>query len=436
MQVQVEKTSVLERRLTIGLPAEQVESEIDQRLRKTAPQVNMKGFRPGKVPMRVVRQRYGQGIRQEVLADLVQKSFQDAVTQENLRPTGMPAVEQVDTEGDQVEFVCTFEVYPDVELPDFSAMQIEKPECEISDADIDEMIQKLRERRPEWTPVERAAQAGDQVRVDFEGTIDGEPFQGNKGENIDFEIGSGYMLPEFESGVEGASAGEAREIEVNFPEDYPSEEVKGRTAKFTVKVTQVSEKKLPELDENFFKAWGIEGNDLEAFRAEVKSTMADEVERAVKAKVKEQVIQGLLDATEMDLPASLVDAEVHRLQHANQKQGHDHGHDHHDHGEATPEMREQAERRVRTGLLMMEIVRSQELKADAGRVRAMVEKLARPYGDPEQVINYYYGDENRLAEIESAVLEEQVVEWVTGQASVTAKPASYKEFTEAAGGAS
>lgn len=430
MQVQVEKTTGLERRLTIGLPSEQVESEIDQRLRKTAPQVNMKGFRPGKVPMRVVRQRYGKGIRQEVLADLVQKSFQDAVTQENLRPTGMPAVEQVDKEGENVEFVCTFEVYPEVELPDFAALQIEKPECEISDADIDEMIQKLRERRPEWTAVERAAAKGDQARVDFEGTIDGEAFQGNQGKDIDFEIGSGYMLPEFESGVEGAAAGEEREIEVNFPEDYPSEEVKGKTAKFTVKVTQVSEKTLPELDENFFKAWGIEGNDLEAFRAEVKSTMEDEVERAVKSKVKEQVIDGLLESTSLELPASLVDSEVHRMQHANQKHGHDH--DHHDHGEATPEMREQAERRVRTGLLMMEIVRGQELKADGDRVRAMVEKLAKPYGDPEQVINYYYGDENRLAEIESAVLEEQVVEWITGQATVTAKPVSYKAFTEAA----
>ncbi len=441
MQVELETLEGLERKLTIGLPAAQIQGEVDQRLQRAAANVRMDGFRPGKVPMRVVRQRYGDGIRQEVLADLVQKSFQEVIEEKKIRPAGAPSVLRDDEEGSDVaRFVCTFEIMPQVELPDFSKLKLEKPVCPITDADLEVMIGQLRERRPDWSPVDREAADGDQVKADFEGRIDGEAFPGGTGEGIEFVIGAGTMLPDFEAGAKGAKAGEEKVIPVSFPEDYQAKELAGKTAEFTIKIVEVAEKALPEVNADFFKAWGVDTDDLETFHAEVRDTMQQEVARVAGDKLKVQVLDRLLEHTEVPVPESLLTAEIKRQTQQAHQHDHDHDHEHcddptHNHGaeEAVdPEVRAAAEKRVRTGLILMELVQSRGLKADPARVRARIEQMARSYGQPEQIVNWYYSDEKRLAEVESAVLEEQVVELVVEGASVTEQTISYEELVGAA----
>ncbi len=436
MQVEIEALDGLERKLTIGVPATKIQSEVDQRLQQAATQVRMNGFRPGKVPMRVVRERFGAGIRQEVLADLVQKSFQEVIEEKNLRPAGAPAVKREDEDGSpDARFVCTFEVMPDIELPAFSELALEKPVCPVADADIDKMVEQLRERRPEWEEVDRAAGDGDQVKVDFEGSIDGEPFAGGKGEGIEFVIGAGMMLPDFEAGANGASAGDEKTIQVSFPADYQAQELAGKTADFALKVVSVAQKKLPEVGADFFKAWGVDTDDPETFRQEVAETMQLEIDRVVNDRLKTQVVDALLEKVTVPLPAALVDAEIKRQQPHNHGHDHDHDHEHcddpsHDHSkpEVTEEQRESAEKRVKTGLILMELVQSEGLKADPNRVRAKIEQLAKPYREPEQIMNWYYSDQKRLQEVESAVLEEQVVELVAAGAQITETETTYEEL--------
>ncbi|MEC8878963.1 MAG: trigger factor [Pseudomonadota bacterium] len=427
MQVSVETTSGLERRLTVGVPAEKVDSAVDTKLREAQKSVRLNGFRPGKVPMREVKRRFGDAVRNEVLADVMRESFIEAVEQESLQPAGMPGFEATKNEaGQDLEFVATFEVYPDVELAPLDSVEVEKPVAEISDADVEQMIETLREQRSEYEAVERAAQTGDRVNIDFKGLKDGEAFEGGSAEGQNLELGSGQMIPGFEDGIVGMKPGEEKDIDVTFPEDYQSEELKGQAVVFQIKVNSVEAKQLPEVDAEFMKAFGVEDGDLEQFKAEVRKNMERELKNAVSGKVKEQVMDGLAQAHDFDLPEALVKQEIDRMrQQMMQQFGGGQQFD----ASMLPEelFREQAQRSARLGLVVRAILEKHEIKPDADRVKARVEEIASQYEQPEELVNWVYSNPQQLQQIEGAVLEDQVVDFVLESAKVEEKSMSYQD---------
>ncbi len=434
MQVSIETTSGLERRMTVGIPAEQVESEVTKRLQQAAKTVRLNGFRKGKVPLKVVKQRFGAGVRQEVLGEFMSRSFYEAVQQEDVKPAGQPAIEPKEMEeGKDVEFIATFEVYPEVALGDTSGFEIEKLVAEVQDADVDNMIDVLRKQQATWKEVERAAATDDQVNIDFTGTKDGEEFEGGKAEGQNLVLGSGSMIPGFEDGIVGMKAGEEKVLSLSFPEDYHAEELKGAAVEFAVKVNAVSEQELPELNGEFFAKYGVESDDVEQFRADVRKNMERELKNAAKSKLKNQVMDKLVEAHEVELPKALVEGEIEALRNQMMQQF----------GGAQPNLdlksllpnemfKEQAERRVSLGLIVGELVKAAEIKVDADRVREMVEEMASTYQDPEEVVNYYYSNRELLASVESVVLEDQVVDHILGGAKVTETASSYEDVIKPA----
>lgn len=431
MQVSVETTSGLERRMTVGIPAERIENEVNKRLQQTASRARVDGFRPGKVPMSVIRKRFGGSARQEVIGEVIQSSFYEAVMQEKLNPAGAPSVEPKQLEeGKDFEYVATFEVYPEVKLADFSAISVERVESDVTDADVEKMLDILRKQNTSFENVDRAAQDGDQLTVDFTGRIDGEAFQGGTASNTQIVLGSGRMIPGFEDGLVGAKAGESRTLSVTFPEDYQNLELAGKAAEFEVMVHAVAEPALPELNDEFFARFGVEEGGLEGFRAEVRKNMERELRQAIKSKTKTQVMDGLLATNNVDVPKSLISSEIDRLrQQAVQQFGG---------ANIKPEQlpaelfEEQAKRRVSLGLIVAEVVKQNDIKPDNDRVRSMVEDLASAYQEPQQVINWYYQNEQQLAEIQSVVLEEQVVDTVLQKAKVTDKQVAYEDAVKPA----
>lgn len=427
MQVSVETTSALERQMTITVPAARIEQDVEKRVQQTARSVRLDGFRPGKVPMKVVKQRYGAGIRQDVLGDVVQQSFIQAVQQEKITPAGGPKIEfKTDKEGEDFQFVATFEVYPEVKLADFSAVEIEKQTSEVADADLDQMIETLRKQQASWTAVERAAEDGDQLKIDFEGFVDGEAFEGGKAEGMDLILGSNSMIPGFEDGLKGAKAGDDVELNVTFPEEYHAENLKGKAAVFKTKVQSVSAPELPELNEAFFSKFGLEATDLDSFRAEVRTNMERELKNALKMKLKDQVFSKLVEVNGIEVPAALVSSEIDNLRkQAVQQFG---GGANIDFNMLPKEMFEdQAKRRVTVGLLVQEVIKANEIKADDERVRATVEELAQTYQEPQQVIDWYYSNDDMLNQVKSLVLEDQVVDQLLSSAKVTEKAVAYED---------
>ncbi|WP_374288314.1 trigger factor [Pseudomonas fluvialis] len=430
MQVSVESTSALERRLTIGVPAERIESEVTKRLQQTARRAKVPGFRPGKVPMSVIRQRYEDSARQEALGDLIQSSFYEAIVVEKLNPAGAPSVEpKVFEKGKDLEYVATFEIYPEIQVAGFEGITVERPQAEVSEADVDNMLDILRKQNTRFEAVERAAENGDQLNIDFVGKIEGEAFAGGSAKGTALVLGSGRMIPGFEDALVGAKAGEERVITPTFPEDYQNLELAGKTAEFTVTVNAVAAPVLPELNEQFFALFGASEGGLEGFRAEVRKNMERELRQAIKSKVKNQVMEGLLAANPVELPKALVANEVQRLRvQAVQQFG----------GNIKPEQlpaelfEEQAKRRVSLGLIIAEVVKQAELKPDDARVRELIEEMASAYQEPEQVVAWYYKNEQQLGEVRSVVLEEQVVDTVLQKAKVTDKPVSYEEAVKPA----
>ena len=430
MQVSVESTSALERRLTIGVPAERIESEVTKRLQQTARRAKVPGFRPGKVPMSVIRQRYEDSARQEALGDLIQSSFYEAIVAEKLNPAGAPSVEpKVFEKGKDLEYVATFEIYPEIQVAGFEGITVERPQAEVSEADVDNMLDILRKQNTRFEAVERAAENGDQLNIDFVGKIEGEAFAGGSAKGTALVLGSGRMIPGFEDALVGAKAGEERVITPTFPEDYQNLELAGKTAEFTVMVNAVAAPVLPELNEQFFALFGASEGGLEGFRAEVRKNMERELRQAIKSKVKNQVMEGLLAANPVELPRALVANEVQRLRvQAVQQFG----------GNIKPEQlpaelfEEQAKRRVSLGLIIAEVVKQAELKPDDARVRELIEEMASAYQEPEQVVAWYYKNEQQLGEVRSVVLEEQVVDTVLQKAKVTDKPVSYEEAVKPA----
>ncbi|WP_435608045.1 trigger factor [Pseudomonas knackmussii] len=425
MQVSVESTSALERRMTVGVPAERIETEVNKRLQQTARRAKVPGFRPGKVPMSVIRQRYEAAARQEALGDLIQETFYEAVVEQKLNPAGAPSVEPKLFEKEKgLEYIATFEVFPEFQVAGFDGIEIERLQADVADADVDNMLEILRKQNTRFEAVERAAQNDDQVNIDFVGKIDGEAFAGGSAKGTLLVLGSGRMIPGFEEGLVGAKAGEERVLSLTFPENYQNLDLANKAAEFTVTVNSVSEPKLPELNEAFFALFGIKENTLEGFRTEVRKNMERELRQAIKSKVKNQVMEGLVASNPIEVPKALISNEVNRLRvQAVQQFG----------GNIKPEQlpaelfEEQAKRRVVLGLIVAELVKQHELKADEARVREMIEDMASAYQEPEQVVAWYYKNEQQLNEVRSVVLEEQVVDTVLQKAKVTDKQVSYED---------
>lgn len=428
MQVSIETTTGLERRLIIGVPAQRVDSEVEVRLQKAAGQVKINGFRPGKVPMNVVRQRYGLGVRQEVLGEVMSQTFYEAVQKEKLRPAGTPSIEpkRVDP-GHDIEFVATFEVYPEIDIAEFSAISVEQPSAEIAEADIDDMIETLRGQQAKYEDAAKAAETGDQVIIDFVGTRNGEVFEGGSAQASPLVLGSNRMIPGFEDGIIGMSAGDTKTLALTFPADYHNEELRGAAVEFSVTVKAVKAKQLPALDADFFRLFGVEDGDATAFRKEVSENMQRELKSALRNKVKEQVMEGLLAANAFDVPKSLIRQEIDALR-AQMLQQFGGAASQFDPSLLPDDMfRERAQRRVALGLLLAEVIKKSGIKSDANRVRTTVEELASTYQNPEQVVNWYYSNKQQLAGVESLVLEDMAVEKILESAKVAEKPSSYKD---------
>ncbi|MES2820322.1 MAG: trigger factor [Pseudomonadota bacterium] len=430
MQVSVESTSALERRMTIGVPAERIETEVNKRLQQTARRAKVPGFRPGKVPMSVIRQRYEDSARQEALGELIQATFYEAVVEHKLNPAGNPAVEpKVFEKGKDLEYIATFEVFPEFQVAAFDSIAIERMQAEVADADLDNMLEILRKQNTRFEAAERAAQADDQLNIDFVGKVGGEAFPGGSAKGTQLVLGSKRMIPGFEDGLVGAKAGEERVLSLTFPADYQNLELAGKDAEFSVTVNSISEPKLPELNDEFFALFGIKDGGLEGFRTEVRKNMERELRQAIKSKVKNQVMDGLLAANPIDVPKFLLGNEVNRLRvQAVQQFG----------GNIKPEQlpaelfEEQAKRRVVLGLIVAEVVKQFELKPDEARVREMIQEMASAYQEPEQVLSWYYKNDQQLNEVRSVVLEEQVVDTVLQKANVTDKQVSYEEAVKPA----
>jgi len=411
--------------MTIAVPAERVENEVNKRLQQTAKRAKVAGFRPGKVPMSVIRQRFEADARQEAFGDLVQASFYEAIVEQKLNPAGAPAVEPKSFEkGKDLEFVAIFEVFPEFAVSGLESINVERLSAEVADADLDNMLEVLRKQNVRFEAVERAAEKDDQVNIDFVGKIDGEAFAGGSAQGTQLVLGSGRMIPGFEDGLVGAKAGEERVVNVTFPEDYQNLDLAGKAAEFTITVNSVSAPVLPELNEEFFAQFGIKESTLEGFRTEVRKNMERELRQAIKTKVKNQVMDGLLAANPIEVPKALLENEVNRLRvQAVQQFG----------GNIKPEQlpaelfEEQAKRRVVLGLIVAEVVKQYDLKPDEGKVREMIEEMASAYQEPEQVISWYYKNDQQLNEVRSVVLEEQVVDTVLQKATVTDKSVSYEE---------
>ncbi len=430
MEVSVEVTEGLKRRMKVEVPAERVDGEILTRLKSMAKRVKIAGFRPGKAPMKIVQQQYGGKVRQEVVGELIQKSLFEALEQEEIRPVGTPTISSLDDEsGKALGFAADFEVYPEISLGSMDKVTIDKPVVDISDTELNEMIETLRKQKASWQVVERAAQDEDQMDIDFEGSIDGELFSGGTAKQVPFVLGAKAFIPGFEEQLAGTKAGDERTIDVTFPEDYQSKEVAGKAAKFEVKVNTVSEQVLPTVDDSFIKEFGVSSGDMEDFRTEVKSNMERELEQAVKSKIKKQVMNALLETNQIEVPSALVEQESSALVQQMQSYAAQAGQKMDDISEYVREStKPEAQRRVALGLIFAEIVKQQSLQAPPEAVRKAVDKIASTYDDPQEVVNYYYGDRNRLAEVESMVVEDQVVNWVMESAEVKEKATGFKEL--------
>jgi trigger factor len=432
MQVSVETTAGLERRLTIVVPSQQFEGQITSKLTEARGQIRIPGFRPGKVPLKEVRRRYGSAVRTEVAGEIMQSRFVEAVQQEELSPAGSPQLEVVKMDpGIDFEFTATFEVFPPIELANFDKIEVTRAQAEIGKDDLDDMVERLRTQRLEWHAVDRAVAEGDRVKVDFEGKIDGEAFAGGQGNDITFEVGAGQMIEDFDLAVRGLAAGEHKVFQAIFPEDYQAEELKGKTAEFDLTLTSVEASQLPEIDDAFLEAFGVEDGGLEAFHEEVTGNMQREMDAAITDQVKRQVMDQLGKLHDVQLPHALVHQEIHVLkdQMAQQMQSFGGGAQQ---GElpSLPDdlFRERAEQRVAVGLIVNEIIADRQLSVDAEKVKARIEKLAEPYAEPQQVVNWYYSNEEQLRQIEMAVLEDQVVDHVLEQASVDVLQSNYADI--------
>ncbi|HEY8069639.1 MAG TPA: trigger factor [Burkholderiales bacterium] len=430
MAVNVEQLGALERRVSMSVPVQDVDRQVDDRLKKLARDVKMPGFRPGKVPLKMVVQQYGPQVRNEVVGDAVQKAFIDVVKEANLKVAGQPRIEKKDGAADaaQFEFSATFEVYPEVKVGDVSGKSIDRPQVTVDDAAVERTLEILRKQRVTYAAAARAARDGDRITVDFEGKIGGEPFPGGKAAGYPFVLGEKRMLPEFESNAIGLKAGESRSFDIKFPEDYHGKDIAGKTATFEVSLKLVEEPKLPEVDGEFARQLGVADGDLAKMRAEVRANVERETKKRVEARLKAQALQLLLDAAPIELPKALVQMEtqhmveqaVAELQAKGMKL---------ERLPFDPQAFEAgAKRRVALGLIINELARSEKLQPKPAEVRALIEAESQSYEHPAEVVKWFYMQPQRLSEMESLALESNVVQWVLSKAKVEDKPVAFDDL--------
>ena len=424
MQVSVETTQGLGRRLTITIAADSIETAVKSELVNVSKKVRIDGFRKGKVPMTVVAQRYGASVRQDVLGELMSRNFIDAIIQEKINPAGTPNYITGEYKlGEDFTYSVEFEVYPEVELQGLESIEVEKPVVDVTDEDVDTMLDTLRKQQATWKDTDAAATAEDRVTIDFTGSVDGEVFEGGKATDFVLAMGQGRMIPGFEDGVVGHKAGEEFVLEVTFPEDYHAENLKGKAAKFDIVLKKVEERELPEFTEEFIKRFGVEDGSIAGLRTEVRKNMERELKGAVRNRIKSQAIDGLVNANNIDVPAALVDSEIDVLRRqAAQRFG---GNENQALELPRELFEEQAKRRVVVGLLLGEVIRTQELKADEDRVKALIEEMASAYEDPNEVIEFYGKNKELMDNMRNVALEEQAVEALLEKAKVTEKATNF-----------
>ncbi|MBJ7553174.1 trigger factor [Marinomonas spartinae] len=427
MQVSVETTSPIERILTISVPAARIEEKVSSEVAKTAKTIRIDGFRKGKVPVSVVKKRYGQGIRMEAIEQIMRDAYMEALQKESIQPAGMPSIEPKNvTEGADLEFVAKVEVYPEITLADASAINVNRVSSEVTDADVDTMLETLRKQNADWSAVEREAADGDQVTIDFVGYLGDEAFDGGAAQGHKLVLGSKTMIPGFEDGILGAKTGEERTISVTFPEDYQAENLKGKEATFKITVSEVAEQIIPELNDAFVEKFGLEESTVDALRAEVRKNMERELNQAVKAKLKNSLFDGLLSINgDVQVPSAMVDQEVDALRKQAAQQFGGQGFDA---SQLPAELfQEEASKRAKLGLLIAEVIKQHELKVEDDRVRAFLEDMAQAYQEPQQVIDYYLKNKEQLSQVQSAVLEEQVVDKLLETAQITDVTLGYED---------
>jgi trigger factor len=431
MQAQTTSANKLERNIHLSLAATDIEAEVATRLKRIARTAKMSGFRPGKVPFNIVANQYGFQVRQEVMSDVVQKSFADEVQKQQLRVAGYPSFAPANSgnAADKFEFTATFEIYPEVAVGSLAGKSLERPAVTINDEDVDNTLTTLRKQRAAYDKADKAAEKGDFVVVDFVGTLNGEPFQGGQAENFGVVLGEGRMLPDFEAALIGMKGAEEKTFDLTFPADYQAE-LAGKTVQFSVNVKVVNAPKLPELDAEFAKSLGVADGNVDTMRAEIKANLGRELKKRLQAKAKDQVMDALASVSELALPRALVENEVARLQEQAVR-------DLQARGMTTKDLQlpaelfvERAEKRVKLGLILGEVVKQNELRAKPEQVRAMVEEHAESFEDPAQMVRWYYSDPQRLAEVEAMVLEDNVVEWAAGQMTVITPTKSFDDVME------
>ena len=429
MQVSVETTTGLERKVSISTPSQAINTDIQKRLQQLSKTQRMAGFRPGKIPMSIIKKRFGAAVTNEILQEIMTRSFYQAIQQENLQPAGQPMLEAGDLKGDDFTFTATFEVFPEVSLNDFSKLKVEKPEAEVSDKDIEQMLENLLKQKGTWEPVKRMAKKEDMVVIDFEGKIDDKPFEGGTAEDFSLILGSDTMIPGFEKQLLKIKTGEERQITVTFPDDYQSVEVAGKEAVFDITAKEVKGMKLPKLDDEFVKEFGVEEGGVDKLKEEIQKNMQRELDAKLKADIKTNVFKSLQEANEVDIPKPLIDQEIEVLkQQAVQQfsQGRDTNVELPDLPAAIFE--DQAKSRVTLALLVNQVIQDNDLKVSDERVKETIETMASAYDDPEQMVNWYYANQEQLQQVESAVMEEQVVDLILEQAKVKTKSFGFDEL--------
>ena len=422
MQVSVEAGEGLERKLKIQIPTETVEMQVESRLKSMLPRVKIDGFRPGKVPLKVVKQHYGDQIFQEVAGELIQNSFRDALTQENLNPAGDPSISTDGIkQGEPLEFTATFEIYPEVELAPVAGIKLEKIKSSVTDADVDKMIETLRKQRAGWSEVDRTSADGDRVTIDFKGTINGEAFDGGSADGVPVVIGSGSMIPGFEDKLTGLKAGEESTFKVNFPDDYKAEHLAGKEAEFAVLVKTVEEPSLPEIDEAFAQSFGVQDGNVDQLHRDIRANMERELDNRIRGEMKNAVMNRLIEQNPIDVPAAIVreEAETLRKQTAAQMPGAE---------QPVETYMDNATRRVKLGLILAEVVKIAAIQPDAEKVRERVEAMSKDYEDPQEFVRYYQSNPQLLRGIETLVLEDMVVDWIVDQADVDETERSFDDL--------
>jgi len=428
MQVTVESTGKLERKLRVELPVERIEKEVDSRLKSLAKTAKIKGFRPGKVPAKVVKRRFGKQVREEVLADLMQKSYSDAVLQENLNPAGAPQIQQQEGGvGEGFSYTATFEVMPDVELKGLDKISIDTPDVTIGDKDLDAMIDKLRQQKATWSEVDRASKQGDRVVCDFTGTLKGEEIDGGRGSSVPVILGEGQMLPDFEKGLTGVKTGDETTFKVKFPKDYKAEDLQGQKVEFEVVVHTVEETSLPPVDDALAALFNVEEGGIKRFQQDVRENMQREAEQKVKADIREQIMDGLIKANPIDIPQTMKHQEMHAMQHdAMRRLGIE------DHEQAPPlaNFAETADKRVRLGLLIRQLIADQGISVSQEQVRAHLEEMCSGYENPAAMVDMYMNNPKLMEQVEPSVLEQLAIDWLAENGKSKSTQVSFTDYMD------